>query len=104
MPSNVRGGDNFDSGEVIGQNQTWQDLTASRSAGVTYTNTSGRPIMINITPQGSTTTCNITIDGVIVAEMLRSVDYEATLSAIVPNGSTYLYTHGLAPLRWVELR
>lgn len=28
----------------IGVNQTWQDVTASRTIGVTYTNTTGKPI------------------------------------------------------------
>ncbi len=30
----------------IGIGQTWQDLTASRTIGVTYTNTTGKPIFV----------------------------------------------------------
>jgi len=33
----------------IGYSQTWQDVTASRAAGTTYTNTTGRPITAIIT-------------------------------------------------------
>lgn len=40
----------------FGIGQTWQNMTASRVVGTTYTNTSGRPIMVSVqgTPQGST--------------------------------------------------
>ena len=40
----------------FGVGQTWQNMTASRVVGTTYTNTSGRPIMVSVqgTPQGST--------------------------------------------------
>ena len=33
---------------TIGVGQTWQDVTASRAAGVTYTNSTGKPIQISI--------------------------------------------------------
>lgn len=41
---------------AFGVGQTWQNMTASRVVGTTYTNTSGRPIMVSVqgTPQGST--------------------------------------------------
>ena len=32
----------------IGVGQTWQDVTASRTRNVTYTNTTGKPIQVNI--------------------------------------------------------
>ena len=35
---------NYD--QVIGVGQTWQDVTASRALGVTYTNTTGKPIHV----------------------------------------------------------
>ena len=40
----------------FGVGQTWQNMTASRVVGTTYTNTSGRPIMVSVqgTPSGST--------------------------------------------------
>ncbi|CUI50646.1 phage tail protein [Achromobacter xylosoxidans] len=35
-------------GQVFGFNQTWQNVTASRSLGVIYTNTTGRPILVQV--------------------------------------------------------
>ena len=46
----------LDATSAFGVGQTWQNVTASRVVGTTYTNTSGRPIMVSVqgTPQGST--------------------------------------------------
>ncbi|MFY3053400.1 phage tail protein [Achromobacter xylosoxidans] len=35
-------------GQVFGFNQTWQNVAASRSLGVIYTNTTGRPILVQV--------------------------------------------------------
>ena len=50
----------------IGFNQTWQDVTSSRSAGVTYTNSSGKPIGVSIvhTSTNNTAITSITVGGV----------------------------------------
>jgi len=55
--------------DVIGVGQTWQDITASRALGTTYTNSTGKPIVVNpiIIGSGSNTIYStITVDGVIV--------------------------------------
>lgn len=93
----------------IGVNQTWQDVLASRSAGVTYTNSTGKPILVNIqTSQtgGSNPSASIAVSGVKAAQDGQSnVPGGATLSVIVPNGATYVYTTaGNAATIWVELR
>ena len=46
----------LDATSAFGVGQTWQNMTASRVVGTTYTNTSGRPIMVSVqgTPSGST--------------------------------------------------
>ena len=92
----------------IGDGQTWQDVLASRSAGVTYTNSTGTPILVNIqTSQtgGSNPSASIAVSGVKAAQDGQSnVPGGATLSVIVPNGATYVYTTaGNAATIWVLL-
>ena len=95
----------------IGVNQTWQDVTASRVTGVTYTNTTGKPILISISNYWQSNNGvydYITVDGVVVVK--TGTDNSSTtinitqLAAIVPNGSTYSVT-ALKPFKhWGELR
>lgn len=92
----------------IGVGQTWQDVTASRSVGVTYTNTTGKPIMIQVTGSGSNpygVTVQIYVSGLLVSQDL---DYQwqasCTGCAIVPNGATYSAFANWVYSRWVELR
>lgn len=93
----------------IGSGQNWQNVLASRASGTTYTNTTGRPIMVNITvglDNGEVAT--ITVDGV-VAAYASQVNVSASnypMSVIVPAGSTYLLTRPVATTitTWVELR
>lgn len=81
----------------IGVNQTWQDLTASRASGVTYTNSTGKPIYLRI---GSSQAGNIIIDGITTGSTSSSAS--STTSALIPNGSTYL-RNGIFS-NWSELR
>jgi hypothetical protein len=82
----------------VGTGQTWQ--TFSRTGGVTYTNTTGKPIFVAAQPVGNNTAGGGTtfyVDGVIVGQ---GIGYAGAigmaqgfgLSAIVPNGSTYSFT------------
>ena len=81
--------------QQIGVNQTWQDVTASRSAGVTYTNTTGKPIMVACYGSDATSivaSLSIYVDGVVrVEQQVYSQVYYAGVggAVIVPNGSTY---------------
>jgi len=93
----------------IGVGQTWQSLTGSRALETTYTNTTGRPIQVNITPaQGASGRGNMIVGGVVVGSyQSNQVTYSATISAIVPAGATYRYTvtAGAQTLSsWAELR
>jgi hypothetical protein len=89
--------------QPIGVGQTWQVLTASRAAGTTYTNTTGRPIVVsvNVTLNG---TVELTVGGVIAARGQYWTNYSTTgqLSAVVPDGLTYSVSAGL--VNWYELR
>ncbi len=76
--------------------QTWQDVKASRSVGVTYTNTTGRPIMVSIDNSGE----SVIVDGL---QLVLSGPYGVQF--IVPAGSTYSVPAGGGGIdRWVELR
>ena len=93
----------------IGIAQTWQDLTASRAAFTTYTNTTGKPISVQVsTVNGSgavTSSTALLIDGVQVANPGEQSNRRSWVGGIVPNGSTYfisLSANGIS--NWAELR
>lgn len=87
----------------IGYSQTWQDLTSSRAIGTSYTNSTGKPIMVAVnTSSGAQTT--LTIDSVVVGRYSQNTGgLGSQLIAIVPNGSSYIATGGTIS-NWAELR
>lgn len=95
----------------IGVGQTWQDLTASRALGTTYTNSTGKPITISVSILWYNNNANydyITVNGVIVAKLGTDNSSTTTsisqLIAVVPDGGTYSVT-ALRPFKhWAELR
>ena len=93
---------------AIGVNQTWQDVTSSRSAGTTYTNSTGKPIMVNVyLTDGESRTGSLTVGGVVVAVAIShgAGGSTATMSAIVPNGVSYsVGASGGGVAMWAELR
>ena len=97
---------------AIGVGQTWQNVTGSRAAGVTYTNTTGKPIYISVSGGGqpSNGTMSLTVDGVLLGlqgfQSIASGRSNATMTAIVPNGSTYRADNysGWSLVSWAELR
>lgn len=98
-----------DSAGGIGVGQTWQNVKNNRSWGTTYTNTTGKPIMISVAARGYNEDLNfgLSVDGVEQAALLDTYDTEATLTAIVPNGSSYLANRGANDnviTLWSELR
>lgn len=93
----------------IGDGQTWQDVLASRTTGVTYTNTTGKPILVNVQSSqtgGSNPSTYITVNSVKAAQDGQSnVAGGGTMSVIVPNNGTYVVTTASnQPTIWVELR
>ena len=93
----------------IGVGQTWQDVTASRSIGVTYTNTTGKPIMVYFGGHiGASADIYGHINNVLVSK-LNILNASGTVNLLVPNGSTYKYTISNGSLTidmqfWFELR
>jgi hypothetical protein len=83
--------------------QSWQDVSASRSAGVTYTNSTGRPIMVSIRAQTGSADCSITVNGVLAAQALQTAATRNFLTTIVPNNGTYIMQPSFSNL-WAELR
>lgn len=93
---------------AIGVGQTWQNVKSSRAVGVTYTNTTGRPILVSISGNGVNpygAVAQLTVDGSIVAE---NITYDSnavmTAQAIVPSGSTYVGQASWNYRSWYELR
>jgi len=94
----------------IGVGQTWQ--TPSRSAGTTYTNSTGKPILIVV--NGLANALNtwytfIYVDGVQVTFAYggggsSTAYFYFPASVIVPNGSTYSVTAVGGINIWTELR
>jgi len=96
--------------------QTWQNVSGSRTPGVTYTNNTSLPITVHFiasdTVGASGADINITVGGLIVARE-RNVGNSglggaSTCSAVVPAGETYVlgYTNygGSPTLSVFELR
>jgi hypothetical protein len=98
---------------VIGVSQTWTDVTASRSTGTTYTNSTGKPIQVSIQ---STITGLVAsaawfeVGGVVISRVGGSgstANMPAYVYAIVPDGATYRLNtvSGVGvPAIWAELR
>lgn len=81
----------------IGVGQTWQDVTASRANGVTYTNSTGQPILICFhSTEGGTAT--LTVGGIVLNRASNNLWY----SAIVPAATTYVFSGNFTV--WAELR
>jgi hypothetical protein len=97
--------------QPVGVGQTWQLVTGSRAYGTTYTNSTGRPIMVAITNQSTSGagSINITVGGVQIYDIAANAVFGSNYGAvtfIVPAGATYSATAaGNAALnKWAELR
>ena len=87
---------------ALGVGQTWQELTASRAAGTTYYNTTGKPIMVSIY-ETSNAMQTITVNGVVVArgQYYTTSSVSGPLSTIVPPSASYVVSN---MANWAELR
>jgi len=101
----------------IGVGQTWQNVASSRAIGTTYTNSTGRPIMVSVSctrsSSGASATIRFNIDGSPIAQRVTaesdSIQFNALTNGvdiIVPNGSTYSVTNAVGTsviTFWYEL-
>ncbi|HFD8836328.1 TPA: phage tail protein [Salmonella enterica] len=90
----------LDASKALGTGQTWEDVTASRTSGVTYTNTTTRPICVSI-PETADGQRGLYVGGVLTA-FARGADSDSTLFAIVPPGAQYIFSGAFSS--WAELR
>jgi hypothetical protein len=91
-------------GMGIGWGQTWQNVASSRSQGTTYTNSTGKPIMVSVTVNASPSTSTFYIDGSIVSIIGGDNNNTSPFNFIIPNGSTYKVTTSYGIPYWWELR
>ncbi len=93
----------------IGVGQTWQDVKNDRKNDITYTNTTGKPIMINISAS-TTDTEKVSLfigdeEVSFFKQYVSSSDIWVTLSAIVPSDATYRLSSEQGIINtWQELR
>ncbi len=99
----------------MGPGQSWQAPT--RAIGTTYTNSTGRSIVVTITLDGSGPGArhDFSINGTVVCKSYATDYYSAVaatthyqvITMIVPNGATYLLSTGSGTTsiaQWQELR
>jgi len=94
----------------VGSGQSWTDVSGSRANGTTYTNSTGKPIQVNIYVSGgnlTTATLNVSSGtSVLVAQTVNATGnpYGLTLTAIIPNSATYILGGSMTVGFWCELR
>ena len=94
----------------LGYGQTWQDLTASRALATTYTNTTGKPIVVNAINNENANSPRIflTVSGILIMYDYKHAPtargWRTTVSGIVPNGATYQVDSDNGLSVWAELR
>lgn len=98
--------------QSVGIDQTYQNVTASRASGVTYTNSTLKPIYVKIICQntniGGGIEINLIVNGTTVDTQVAISTNPIeilSVSAIIPPDSTYSYTQTLGDtFTWYELR
>lgn len=103
--------DEFNAKKSLGEGQRWQDVKASRSSGVSYTNSTGRTIALSVSSIGAIASSDVSVfvDNVLCSQnsvgggsqtlhTRHSIGY-----AIIPPGSSYKVEATSIGL-WAELR
>jgi copper(I)-binding protein len=86
--------------QPLGVGQTWQDVTASRAVGTTYTNSTGRPIFLYAV--SSSSAWGITVNGTALING-GVYSYQVVVALVIPAGATYALSTGTLG-KWIELR
>lgn len=86
----------------IGVGQTWQDVTSSRTTSITYTNSTGKSISVNIMAYSNGTTYTLKVGGVTASSWISAQPF--TCCVIVPDGASYVLSAGTTIISWSELR
>ena len=92
----------------VGVGQTWQDVTASRTVGTSYQNTTGRPIMVVVGGQNNSSghLLDVSSDGAtwITVSNVGANTRNYTTSIIVPDDWYYRAPTGTTVSQFTELR
>lgn len=91
-----------EAGKMIGVGQTWQ--TPTRTHSTSYQNTSGEPIMVAISVDGSTRNIQVSVDGSSWIGVFQTPSGRAGTSFIVPNNWYYRIDGSTTVVYWAELR
>jgi len=86
----------------IGINQTWQDMTSQRQIGITYTNTTDRPMMVSIVTNDNLV--ELFINDVKAAVGNDGSNALTSLFAIIPSKATYILKGSTTLYHWAELK
>lgn len=93
---------------VIGVGQTWQDVTASRALGTTYTNSTEKPIEILVSiNSGTSGRVDLILNSGSGSPVINGTGLYCTISVVIPSGDTYrlnAITGSPSILLWQELR
>ena len=91
----------------IGKGQTWTDVKASRAYGVTYTNSTGKPIEVFVTNSGGSVLLQATVGSVVLGQQMSTYNTSTPrqcFSFVVPNAATYRVDCTGTLEYWTELR
>ena len=92
-------------GDFLGSTaQTWQTVSASRAANVTYTNTTGRPIYVAIDTKVAGGASALVVNGIYASYVTGGVYMFNNHCGVVPIGGTYSVTILTTGYIWTELR
>lgn len=89
----------------LGVGQTWQAVTRSHT--VTYTNSTGKPIVLRISSNNGGAACSVvlTVGGVALPTITGTTSALPLMSeTIIPAGSTYMINIGAGSVTCEELR
>lgn len=103
------------SNKMIGVGQTWQDVSSSRETHTDYTNSTGKPIFVEVSDKNVVNNgLEMTCDGITVGYFsFDAGNTNASIGAIIPNNSVYkvykLNSSGdrmttVQAMQWSELR
>jgi hypothetical protein len=95
--------------QTFGIGQTYTDVTATRALNTTYTNSTGKPIVVYVF---GSTTANTSAMGLVINGAESAVSFGATtaiaigVTGVVPAGATYsiITTGSVSFSSWKELR
>ena len=87
--------------QVIGIDQTWQDVSASRAVSTSYQNTTGKPINVSVSASSGTSTVQVSTNGTTWITIGDTINSQVVT---VPD-SHYYRVNGTATISyWAELR